>query len=123
MNISRALVALAGFVLLCLVIARPVHMHGISGEAVFDNHPPTAVDDSYSVHGTLVVPGPGILANDTDPDNDILHIGSCGSVAHGTLTCTSSSFTYAANYGYVGSDSFTYQSCDGDEHAPAELSL
>jgi hypothetical protein len=80
---------------------------------VSENHPPEAVDDSYSVHGTLVVPGPGILANDTDPDQDILHIGSCGAVAHGTLSCTSQSFTYEANYGYVGADTFTYQSCDG----------
>jgi Bacterial Ig domain len=58
-----------------------------------DNHPPTAVDDSYTVHGTLVVPGPGILANDTDPDNDILHIGSCGTPANGTVTCSTQSFT------------------------------
>jgi RHS repeat-associated protein len=81
---------------------------------VSDNHPPEAVDDSYAVHGTLVVPGPGILANDTDPDGDVLHIGSCGSVAHGTLNCTTQSFTYEPNYGYVGADSFTYQSCDGN---------
>ena len=78
-----------------------------------DNHPPTAVDDSYSVHGSLTVPGPGILANDTDPDNDILHIGSCGPVAHGSLSCTTQSFSYEAASGYVGADSFTYQSCDG----------
>src|SRR5260221_2680360 len=80
-----------------------------------ENHPPTAVDDSYVVHGNLVVPGPGITANDTDPDNDILHIGSCGTVAHGTLNCNTqySSFTYEPNYGYVGADSFTYDTCDG----------
>jgi RHS repeat-associated protein len=78
-----------------------------------DNHPPTAVDDSYAVHGTLVVPGPGILANDTDPDGDLLHIGSCGSVAHGTLSCSTQSFSYEPNSGYVGTDSFTYESCDG----------
>jgi RHS repeat-associated protein len=78
-----------------------------------DNHPPNAVDDSYSGHGTLFVPGPGILANDTDPDGDILHIGSCGAVGHGTLRCSSQSFTYEPDRGYVGADSFTYQSCDG----------
>lgn len=80
-----------------------------------ENHPPTAVDDSYVVHGNLVVPGPGITANDTDPDNDILHIGSCGTVAHGTLNCNTqySFFTYEPNYGYVGADSFTYETCDG----------
>jgi len=81
--------------------------------AVAENHPPVAVDDSYSVHGTLAVPGPGILANDTDPDQDILHIGGCGAVAHGTLSCTTGSFSYEPNYGYMGADSFTYQSCDG----------
>jgi hypothetical protein len=67
------------------------------------------------VHGNLVVPGPGITANDTDPDGDILHIGSCGTVAHGTLNCNTqySFFTYEPNNAYVGADSFTYQTCDG----------
>ena len=37
-----------------------------------DNHPPTAVDDYYTVHGSLYVPGPGIIGNDTDPDGDSL---------------------------------------------------
>src|SRR6266550_1337545 len=85
------------------------------GSRSADNHPPSAVDDSYTVHGNLFVPGPGITANDTDPDNDILHIGSCGTVAHGTLHCDTqySAFSYEPTYGYVGSDSFTYQTCDG----------
>jgi RHS repeat-associated protein len=92
----------------------PLLMVLVTSEAA-ENHPPTAVDDSYVVHGNLVVPGPGITANDTDPDNDILHIGSCGTVAHGTLNCNTqySFFTYEPNYGYVGADSFTYQTCDG----------
>src|SRR4029453_2777903 len=51
---------------------------------------------------------------DTDPDGDLLHIGSCGSGAHGTLNCsTQQQFSYEPNSGYVGADSFTYQSCDG----------
>jgi len=82
---------------------------------VSDNHPPVAVDDSYSVHGNLFVPGPGIVGNDTDPDGDFLHLSSCGSVAHGTLRCLlpQPAFNYEPDSGYVGSDSFTYEVCDG----------
>ena len=43
------------------------------------NHPPVAVNDAFSVSedGALVVPAPGVLANDSDPDaGDTIHITS-----------------------------------------------
>jgi VCBS repeat-containing protein len=43
------------------------------------NHPPVAVNDTFSVSedGALVVPAPGVLANDSDPDaGDTIHITS-----------------------------------------------
>ena len=52
-----------------------------------DNHPPTAVDDNYTVHGILYAPGNSMLENDTDPDNDALHLSTCGAVSHGILNC------------------------------------
>lgn len=38
------------------------------------NHPPVAIDDAYVARRgqTLSVPAPGVLGNDTDPDNDPL---------------------------------------------------
>jgi len=38
------------------------------------NQPPVALPDSYSFHGTLSVPNPGALGNDTDPDGDQLTV-------------------------------------------------
>lgn len=78
------------------------------------NSPPVAINDSYTVHGYISVSGPGILANDYDPDGNPLSLASCSTVAHGTLNCntTYKSFQYEPNFGYVGSDSFTYQVCD-----------
>jgi VCBS repeat-containing protein len=43
------------------------------------NHPPVAVNDTFSVSedGALMVPAPGVLANDSDPDaGDTIHITS-----------------------------------------------
>ena len=82
--------------------------------SVEPNSPPVAVDDSYSLHGSLNVPGNGIIANDWDPDGNSIHLQSCTQSAHGTTTCTPTynSFTYFPNQGYAGSDSFTYQVCD-----------
>jgi RHS repeat-associated protein len=78
------------------------------------NAPPVAVDDNYTVHGTLFVPGNSVLVNDSDPDNDAIHFESCGAVAHGTLQCIyqHQAFGYTPDTGYVGTDSFTYQLCD-----------
>jgi RHS repeat-associated protein len=82
------------------------------GQSAPDNHPPTAVDDNYTVHA--IIYGSGMLDNDIDPDNDQLHLSSCGAVSNGTLSCNYSynTFIYYPNDGYVGGDSFTYQACD-----------
>ena len=77
------------------------------------NNPPVAVDDAYTLHGSLFVPGSGIIANDWDPDGQPLHLGTCTQPAHGSVNCTIyNSFTYIPHQGYAGTDSFTYQSCD-----------
>ncbi|MEK6280581.1 MAG: Ig-like domain-containing protein [Acidobacteriota bacterium] len=80
------------------------------------NTPPTPIADAYVVRGGfLAVSGPGIFGNDTDPDNDPLSFMGCGTASHGSVTCSTqyASFMYSATPGYVGSDSFTYQVCDG----------
>lgn len=78
------------------------------------NSPPVAVNDSYTVHGYISRSGPGFVANDFDPDGDQISLSSCSAVAHGTLNCDTryKSFFYEPTFGYVGTDSFTYQICD-----------
>jgi hypothetical protein len=84
--------------------------------------PPVANNDNYSVNnnGTLTVPAPGVLGNDTDPNSDPLtalaSTGPNGLVIgpnHGTLTLNANgSFTYVPRPFFNGTDSFTYRASD-----------
>ncbi|KPZ52489.1 Ig-like domain-containing protein [Pseudoalteromonas sp. P1-25] len=82
------------------------------------NSPPTAVNDSYSLDEdtTLVVDtSQGLLANDTDPNNDTFIIDDTYSVtpAHGQLQlATDGSFSYIPDANYYGIDEFKYQVID-----------
>src|SRR5262249_58492938 len=58
----------------------------------------------------LSVAAPGLLANDSDVENDPLTAALVSGPAHGTLTLNADgSFVYSANANYNGPDSFTYQ--------------
>ena len=80
------------------------------------NQPPVAVNDSYSVHGGTMI-GP-MKINDTDPDGDALNFSIVTFPTNGSLTGvpvppnTSDQKNYGPNYGFTGSDSFTYKVCD-----------
>jgi RHS repeat-associated protein len=83
------------------------------------NQPPEAADDSYSVHGQIHVPAPGVCANDSDPEGDSFSVSNqyygTTTTSHGSLyldQTTAGGFVYTANLGYIGTDSFTYQACD-----------
>ena len=80
------------------------------------NHPPTAAPDAYSELGLLplnVSAANGVLANDSDVDNDPLVAVLVSGPANGTLTLgNDGSFTYVPNLVYIGADSFTYQARD-----------
>jgi VCBS repeat-containing protein len=82
------------------------------------NAAPVANADSYSVlHDTMLTVTPasnGVLANDTDADNDPLTAQLVSNASHGSVTLNSDgTFTYTPNAGYTGPDSFTYQANDG----------
>ena len=86
------------------------------------NSQPVANNDSYTVHHdrTLDVPAPGVLGNDSDPDGDDLTAVLVSDVTHGTLSLNpDGSFTYKANTGFVGLDSFTYKASDGAAESAA----
>ena len=84
----------------------------MAGARVPDNHPPVAVDDSYTVHGGADL---DLKTNDSDPDGDPLTINGFPQLpAHGTIyRFAGDGVGYSADYGYVGSDTFTYTVCDG----------
>jgi VCBS repeat-containing protein len=80
------------------------------------NQPPAARNDSYAVaqDATLTVAAPGVLANDTDAENEPLSASLVSTAAHGVLTLNADgSFTYTPNPYFYGTDSFTYQASDG----------
>ena len=80
--------------------------------------PPVAVADAYSVvgGGTLTVPAPGVLGNDTDADGDTLTAQLVSTTTQGALTLNpNGAFTYVAPDGAAGSDSFSYRANDGTD--------
>src|SRR3954452_8715601 len=83
---------------------------------VTPDHRPLAAADNYSVPhgGTLTVPVPGVLGNDTDADNDHLTAVLATGPQHGTLTLhTNGSFTYVHDGSNTLQDTFTYRADDG----------
>jgi YD repeat-containing protein/VCBS repeat-containing protein len=92
-----------------------------------ENQPPVATDDSYSVNenGTLTVPAAqGVLANDSDAENDPLHAVLVSGPAHGTLSLQADgSFTYTPSADFFGTDAFTYKDNDGADGNTASVTL
>ena len=80
------------------------------------NDAPVAVDDGYSVEqgDTLTVDATsGVLANDTDAEDDILTAMLDSGPSNGTLALSDDgSFEYTPDGGFDGNDSFTYEVCD-----------
>jgi VCBS repeat-containing protein len=80
------------------------------------NDPPVVASDSYGLNknSTLPVSAPGVLANDTDVDNDPLTAIKVTNPLHGTLSLNANGgFVYTPVSNYFGSDSFTYRATDG----------
>ncbi|MCA9972390.1 MAG: cadherin-like domain-containing protein, partial [Anaerolineales bacterium] len=81
----------------------------------------TAVADSYAAMQDmpLVVAAPGVLGNDTDPENDPLTADLVTPPTHGTLHLQlDGGFTYTPTVGYNGADSFTYRAYDAQAYSP-----
>jgi pimeloyl-ACP methyl ester carboxylesterase len=98
--------------LLVLPALLSVFLHATTKPA--NNHPPTAVDANYTVHGILY---------GSFPFSDPFYLVSNGSVSHGDLRTfgrfngySQDSFIYEPNYGYIGADSFTYHACDSSNN-------
>jgi VCBS repeat-containing protein len=80
------------------------------------NDPPVSLNDAYSitVNQTLAVPAPGVLTNDSDPDDDDLQALLTKGTSHGTLSLNGDgSFIYTPDPGFTGEDVFRYRATDG----------
>jgi VCBS repeat-containing protein len=91
------------------------------------NDPPVAVDDFFEiVEGeTLTVEAPGVLGNDSDPEDDGLTAILNTNVVGGTLTLNGNgSFDYTPDTGTT-TDSFTYYAYDGTVNSttPATVTI
>lgn len=85
------------------------------------NTAPTAVNDAFSTveDQILNVAAKGVLANDTDPENNTLSAILRTSPAKGSLILNADgSFKYTPNPNYFGTDSFTYMANDGRTDSP-----
>ena len=83
------------------------------------NDVPLATDDAYTVAtgGWLSIDPAGVLANDTDADQETLTAVLVDGPTHGQsfLLGETGSFVYIPKAGYLGPDSFTYRANDGTE--------
>jgi VCBS repeat-containing protein len=80
------------------------------------NDAPAAADDAYSTSEdtALTADGPGVLANDNDPDGDTVHTVVESAPSHGTLALDpDGSFSYTPAADFNGTDTFTYRASDG----------
>ena len=80
------------------------------------NQAPIPVGNSYSVEEgrVLTVAAPGFLANDADPDGDVLSMSQFSQPSNGVASAASNgSFTYTPAPGFVGRDSFVVTITDG----------
>ncbi len=85
------------------------------------NVAPIANNNTYTIEqdSKLVVPAPGILGNDVEPDGpQPLTAVLVNTTQNGTLSLNpDGSFTYLPNPQFSGVDSFTYKAFDGDKYS------
>ncbi len=93
------------------------------------NRAPLATPDSYSTNiGELLnIAAPGVLDNDSDLDvGDTLIAAVAAQPQHGTLTLNpDGSLSYLPEFGFTGTDNFTYTAADnrGGTSAPATVMI
>jgi VCBS repeat-containing protein len=92
----------------------------VSATTLPTNRAPVAAGDSYTMNMSTVLnaAAPGVLANDSDADKNVLTASLVTGPAHGTLTLNANgSFVYTPWPGFNGSDSFVYRAYDGTAYS------
>ena len=81
---------------------------------VFTDRPPVAVNDSFTAAYGQTITG-NVLANDSDPDNDPMHVVQSTVTTKDGFTIAMNpdgTFSYTPEAGFLGTDSFTYTVAD-----------
>jgi hypothetical protein len=81
------------------------------------NRPPVANADYYEIvaNEVFIVPAPGVMSNDEDPDGDSLTATLVNATSNGTIALDEDgSFVYHPDADFVGDDGFTYKISDGE---------
>jgi hypothetical protein len=80
------------------------------------NSPPVAVDDD-ALTGSGTGVNINVLANDSDPDGDVLHVSFVAGPGRGTTSILADGrVRYVAAVGFTGVERFTYEITDGQTH-------
>ncbi|WP_407519371.1 cadherin-like domain-containing protein [Methylobacterium oryzisoli] len=81
------------------------------------NHAPLAQDDTAATRQDrpLILASATLLANDTDPDGDVLRITGVERAEHGSVALDAGTglVTFTPDQGYVGPAAFSYTAADG----------
>ena len=82
------------------------------------NLPPVAVDDpglAATRDTPVTITAASLLANDSDPNGDVLTITAVNAASHGTVTLNTqnSTITFTPDAGYTGAAGFSYTISDG----------
>ncbi|MCA9193324.1 MAG: tandem-95 repeat protein [Planctomycetales bacterium] len=99
------------------MLRRSLQLEPLQQRVVFAGLSPMAVNDTYevAVGQLLEVQEAGILANDTDPEQDPLSAVVFRQPDHGTLNLNpNGSLSYHPDADFLGTDSFLYQVSDGN---------
>src|SRR5215510_7403887 len=80
-----------------------------------DNRPPVAATDVVAAAPDTPV-DVAVLANDSDPDGDLLSLTAVGVPGHGSASVNGDLVTYAPAPGFEGIDHFLYTVSDGNDH-------
>src|SRR5207302_9195465 len=88
----------------------------VTAAVVHVPRPPASADDVVATAEGQVTTI-DVLANDTDPDNDLdpTSLSIVGPALHGTAVASNGHVTYTPAPGYSGPDTFTYQVCDATQ--------
>src|SRR3954447_11524028 len=81
----------------------------VSSTFAAQNRAPVAAADAYSVtiNSNLIAAAPGVLANDSDPNGDVLRAVLVASTTNGVLSLnTNGGFNYRPASNFFGTDAF-----------------